>query len=262
MSAHNLKGDMIGRTFDRLTVIERYPENTKDRKAQWVCQCECGNIVVVSGKKIRNGNTRSCGCLQREAVIKRNFKHGDRTRNNKKRLYSIHRDMIRRCYDLRRPEYQKYGARGIYVCDEWNTENIVDGYLAFKKWSYENGYNDNLSIDRIDNDGPYAPWNCRWTTSLVQSNNRGDFNQHICVDTTVYTFREAERTFGLSRGAISRLYKSGWNTDQIVNKLKHPDAGYTLNHEDGFIHDKNGFIHLTPKTDQSGVRNKYHGNDI
>ena len=260
MHAHNFKGDMVGKTFDRLKVLERYPENTKDRKAQWVCQCECGNIVVVSGKKLRSKNTRSCGCLQREIVAKRNFKHGDTIRNHRNRLYSIYHDMIRRCYDPKRKEYQKYGARGIYVCDEWRAENYTDGYLAFKKWSYENGYVDGLSIDRIDNDGPYAPWNCRWTTSTVQSNNRGDFNQHIRIDNRVYTFREAEREFGLSRGAISRMYKSGWNTDQIINRLKHPDDGYTLSH-DGFIRDKNGFIHLTPKTNQDDISNKYRNDE-
>lgn len=261
--------DLTGRTFDRLHVIKRYSENTKYGQARWVCECKCGNIVIVTGKQLRKGVTRSCGCRQRDSVRKRNFKHGDAYRGHIHRLYGILYDMIRRCYDPRRKSYKDYGERGIYVCDEWHTENFVDGYLAFKKWAYANGYYDQpedtpknklLTIDRIDNDGPYAPWNCRWTDMYEQSNNRGKFNQFLKIDGKLYTFGEAERIFGMNKGMVITSYKNGWTTSQIINKMKHPNDGYTHSNKDGMIRDANGFIRLTPKIDQTGVRNKYHGN--
>lgn len=272
--APNVKTDMIGKRFGRLVVMERYPENTKDRKAQWVCKCDCGNITVVSGKQLRTGKTSSCGCLRSEANVKRNYKHGGSVRDHRDRLYGIHNDMIRRCYDSRRKSYQRYGARGITVCDEWYTpENRAIGYIKFRSWAYANGYYDQpedtpkslmLSIDRIDNDGPYAPWNCRWTNMYDQSSNRGKFNQYIQVDNKIYTFGEFERTFGLNKGAVLAFYTNGWTTDQIVAKVKYPELG--LHHSNkkgksGFNIDKDGFIRLTRKTDQSKARNKY-GNKI
>lgn len=267
-AAHNRK-DITGQKFGRLTAL--YPDGyNSDKRIMWVCKCDCGNIVRASGKNLRSGNTRSCGCLQKDITAKRNYKHGGAVRYHKDRLYGIHHDMIRRCYDPRRKNYLNYGGRGIRVCDEWYTpEDNSIGYMRFRKWAYTNGYYDQpkdtpktlmLSIDRIDNDGPYAPWNCKWQNMYGQSNNRGDFNQFIQVDDKVYTFGEFERKFGLHKGAVINFYKSGWTTDQIIAKVLFPELG--LHHtckkgKEGFNIDKDGFIRLTRKTDQSKARNKY-----
>ena len=82
------------------------------------------------------------------------------------RLYNTYYSMKERCYNPKRWNYKYYGARGIRVCDEWKND-----YQIFKKWAYENGYNDNLSIDRINNDGNYEPNNCKWSTEKEQKNN-------------------------------------------------------------------------------------------
>lgn len=265
--APNVKLDMVGKKFGRLTVIERYPENTKDRKAQWICKCDCGKTTVVSGKQLRTGKTLSCGCLRSEANIKRNYKHGGSFRKHKERLYGIYLGMIRRCYETTRKEYSRYGGRGIRICSEWYVPgDVATGYKRFRSWAYANGYYDQpkdtpkslmLSIDRIDNDGPYAPWNCRWQNMYGQSNNRGKFNKHIQdIDGTVYTYGEFERKYGLKSNVTSMIGK-GWTIDQIINYAHNIDLGLNrLYKQDGFIRDKDGFIHLTPHIDQSKARDK------
>lgn len=268
--ANNAKLDMVGKRFGRLIVIEKHPVNTKDGKIRWVCKCDCGKTVVVSGKYLRTGKTLSCGCLRSEANIKRNYRHGGSFRNHKERLYGIYLGIIRRCYETTRKDYPRYGGRGIKMCNEWYTPgDIATGYKNFRKWAYTNGYYDQpkdtprtllLSIDRIDSNGPYAPWNCRWLDMYGQSNNRGNFNQFIQVDNEVYTFGEFERLFNLNKGEVINLYKNGWTTDQIIAKVKFPELG--LHHtcrkgKEGFNVDKDGFIRLTRKTDQSKARNKY-----
>lgn len=160
--------DLTGQKFERLTVVE-YVGTYKGRCAQWLCKCDCGNTKITTGRNLRKGLVKSCGCLNdeerhRPKVERR--KYGDvRTEDN--RLYSIWQSMKRRCYSKTDPHYKMWGARGIKICDEW-----INDFKSFEKWAMENGYSDNLSIDRIDNDGNYEPYNCRWSTNKEQSNNR------------------------------------------------------------------------------------------
>lgn len=271
--AHNRNNEMIGKRFGKLVVLAEHPEKDKDKRIQYVCQCDCGNTTITTGKRLRNGTAKSCGCLKSERLSKKNYRHGGAHRSGRERLYGIHRDMIRRCYDPRRNNYAKYGGRGIYVCDEWLKPDgdAVQGYINFRNWAYTNGYYDQpkdtpkslmLSIDRIDNDGPYAPWNCRWTDMYGQSNNRGDFNQYIQVGDEVYTFGQFEKKFGLHKGRVLMMYKTGWTTSQIVMKALHPELKLhqsKKHHKDRIdhIYDDDGFIRLTKKTDQSKAKNKY-----
>lgn len=252
--------DLKGKRFDHLEVIERYPESTNDGFIRWVCKCDCGNTVVVTGRSLRNGSTRSCGCLRKELLSHRNLKHGDNSRGNRHRLYNVHNEMIRKCYDSRRPNYSKYGAKGIRVCDEWYTPGSNTGYLNFKKWSYDHGYCDEenvsrcyrMSLQRLDNNGPFSPENCIW-----RSSGESESHQYIRIDGCVYTFGEAERKFGVPKGTIYNAYMNGWKTGQIINRLKHPNEGLTLNKKLGCLRNSNGFIKLSPKIPQDGVNNKY-----
>lgn len=163
--------DMTGMKFGRLTVISFHGVN-KYKSAAWLCKCECGGEKVVDGRSLRRGLTRSCGCLndEKRRETRADGKHPNRMKYEVKneRLYRIWKAMKRRCYNKNNADYIKwYGSRGITVCDEWRFD-----FEKFQTWSMNNGYADNLSIDRIDPDGNYEPSNCRWATASEQVANR------------------------------------------------------------------------------------------
>lgn len=163
MYKHN---DLTGMRFGNLTALKAVGRS-KDRHILWECICDCGTTVIVQSNRLTGSHTKSCGCIQKDAVTK----HGDCRVKQKSRLYVIWRSMIARCEHPNRKDYVYYGGRGIKVCQEWKR------YENFKEWAFANGYDEHAdfgkcTIDRIDVDGNYEPSNCRWVDMATQNRNK------------------------------------------------------------------------------------------
>lgn len=196
--------DLTGQKFGRLTVIRR--SGTIHGQASWLCKCECGNEKIVRGYCLRNSETKSCGCLAAELASSRLKTHG----KTKTRLFKIWSGMKERCYREYHKSYPQYGGRGIGICEEWR-----DDFSKFYEWAINNGYSDNLTIDRIDVDGDYEPSNCRWATAKEQGNNRST-NRLIAIDGRTQTLAEWALEYNIIPETIGRRLKRGMDAKSAV----------------------------------------------
>lgn len=152
--------DLTNRTFGYLTAICVDEERTTPKRLYWFCRCICGNTRSLQTHQLTSGKVTSCGCKNTrvrsspEVVFRR------------KRMRSIYSSMIARCHNPNCIGYKYYGYKGITVCDEWK-----NSFISFAEWAESNGYNDTLSIDRIDNSKGYCPSNCRWIPLSEQAKN-------------------------------------------------------------------------------------------
>ena len=157
----------IGEKINRLTIISE-PFRRKNRP-HVKCRCECGTVKVIRVDSVKSGHTKSCGCLVAETGSKREYKHG----LVGTRIYGIHAHMLNRCDNPNNQSFGDYGGRGIKVCEEWRSVQV------FADWAMKNGYDDDLTIERINNDGDYEPSNCEWIPKGEQV-----LNQRVRTDNT------------------------------------------------------------------------------
>lgn len=205
--------DIAGQRFGIATVLNFHHTN---EQAFWLCSCDCGNEFVASGTQLRNGKTKSCGCL-RKTVAKENFQtHGD----SKTRFYAIWLSMKNRILNKNVPNYKDYGGRGITICFGWLSyekfkEDMFHSYIDHCA-QFGNGHN--TSIERKDTDGNYEPSNCEWATQKEQCNNKRN-TPKIVYQGTQYSYQEASRIFGVHSATIRKRINLGWS---VIKTLTEP----------------------------------------
>lgn len=160
----HIKDNLLGKKFNRLTVVRMFPLKIRKVTA-WECICDCGKITKVIGYKLKNGHTKSCGCYGQEMRNKSSSKANTVHGMNKTRPHRCWKAMMSRCNYKGNVAYHNYGGRGIIVCNEWKE------FKNFWK-DMKDTYSDNLTIDRVDNNGNYCKENCKWSTYKEQSANR------------------------------------------------------------------------------------------
>lgn len=196
--------DLTGIRFGRLVVVRR-ASNDKKGNARWVCVCDCGNETTVLSYNLTSGKIKSCGCLRKD--VANHLTHGE----THTRLFNTWRSIKQRCYNPKNPAYKYYGARNIKMYDEWQSN-----YAIFRDWAIASGYNDNLTIDRIDVNGNYEPLNCRWITINEQQRNRRN-NKPITYMGETHCLTEWAEILKFPYGCLYSRLRYGWSLEKTFS---------------------------------------------
>ena len=181
----------------------------------WVCRCDCGRQSVVEGYLLRKGLTQSCGCLMNE--WRHHAFHGTHGMHGS-RLYGIWGGMLDRCNRPGNKHYADYCGRGIRVCVAW-----AESFEAFMAWALESGYQDDLTIERVDVDGNYEPSNCRWATRKEQMRNQRR-TRFLTYQGETRSLGEWAELTGISYSLISGRSYRGWSAERIFSEPVHTDC--------------------------------------
>lgn len=194
-----------GTKFGRLTTIEEVHD---PRRGQWWrCKCDCGTETIVRALALNNNNTRSCGCLFRDRLRVRNFKHGHATRGRASSEFVIWQCARDRCHNPSAKQFHNYGGRGIQMYEPWRTD-----FASFLEHIGPRP-SPQYTLDRINNDKGYEPGNLRWATRAEQARNRTD-NCWVEYDGKRMILGDAIALIGISRTAVSDFMKRNRCTAQ------------------------------------------------
>ena len=202
--------DLTGRRYGQL-VVKSF-DRCVGNKGYWNCLCDCGIEKSVSGSDLQSGHTKSCGCLAVKS--RRNPKHVTHGMS-RKRIYIEYQSMVDRC-KLENHHRKRYFDKGISVCEEWVG---IGGFEKFYQWAMQNGYSDDLTLDRIDNTGGYSPNNCRWATQKEQQNNKST-NVLIAYNGEVKTLKQWCELLDLPYGTIKVRHRRGIQVPKLFEPVK------------------------------------------
>jgi hypothetical protein len=199
--------DLTGQKFGMLTCIKDVGRS-KSKSVMWLCRCDCGNETIVNSGHIVSGNTKSCGCLIKEVLTKRNTTHSltKDSSGRQTKLYNVWVSMRQRCFNAKSRDYKDYGGRGITVCKSW-----LD-YKNFHNWAMTNGYKDGLTIERINVNGDYEPNNCIWVTPDKQAKNTRN-NHFISYNGQTKILAEWSRILGVESSLLRYRLKT-WSVEE------------------------------------------------
>lgn len=206
MASNNKRIKLDGKRFNRLFVI-KYDFKYK----KYLCKCTCGTEKLIQSGALRNGFTKSCGCLSSESTSKRFLKHGFASNYKIEKIYSVWTSMKQRCFNKKNPFFKQYGGRGIKVCERWMV--------------FENFYKDmgnpkpGMSINRINNNGNYEPGNCEWTTRKIQQNNTRR-NKLFTLNGISKTLAEWSDYLNIPYGRLDNRKRKGLSTIDILDTRK------------------------------------------
>ena len=206
-----IRNDLTGKIFGRLKVVK--VDEKSGRKTRWICICECGNTKSIRSDCLLGGQVRSCGCLKKEQDKENLTKH-HRHLESKTRLYYEWQRLKGRCNNKKNERYYRYGGRGIKVCEEWQKS-----YENFRDWALENGYKENLTIDRINNNGNYEPKNCRWATIKQQCNNRST-NIIVEYKNKKITLMQLSEIVKIKYATLNQRYSRGDRGKRLIRKVR------------------------------------------
>lgn len=222
--------DLSDKCYGSVKVLS-YHGLDKRGQALWKCQCGlCGSDFIARSYGLRTGEVKSCGCLVTKGHTTKGLSYT--------KIYDRWHRIKQRCYNPNHRSYPDYGGRGIYMCDEWK-----DDPQAFYNWATETGFSPELTIERIDNDGPYAPWNCKWVTQSDQAVNRRS-TRYICDGEETLSIARFCCKYDLYPQFISNRERNKWTLNAIVHDIKHPELQLTKRGD--MYYDKDGFTMLIP----------------
>lgn len=204
--------NLISQKFGLWTVIDYAGsrKNSENKNVRyWKCKCDCGTVRDVLEQSLKQGLSKSCGCVRSMKIAEVGRTMGVKHGMTNTRLYRIYKHMRNRCYREKDIRYPEYGGRGITVCDEWMY------FEPFAEWALSNGYSDSLTLDRIDVNGNYSPDNCRWADIITQASNKRNVKIYE-YNNEKHTIAEWARIYDMNYKKLWKRLTNGWDIEKAL----------------------------------------------